>query len=687
MRNTRLILASLTLAFAVACREDSPLGLGEFYGPEFSLTPSDFAYEFFPGTETIVCDGPVVASARSVERIEWTKIVSRTYFGLDLSEPLAVDTADADLLRYYIARGRVSAGQPDTIFFFTSLPFPHEAEWVLHYRVGNRGAEYAAKPIRVRCGPEVDPDAALPTLTFDGLSGADSLYEVGDTITVNYRIADGAPLVSSRLRVSGPFAVTRDFVEEFAAERIYAEKFVVPRGAQLGQPLQVEITYTDALTRQATSTFATHAVVIDTSPPEIIASDLAPGQYAVGSPLRFTATVREDRRTAWLLWEFDGEFSSRDSLFVDNPDAQFQSEITVIVPADWAAKAARLRVWARDAAGNVGAADSSTALSHAFYLASPVDPLFFAAIALPPGHQGEVSDVVYDAARARVYVSHTGAGKVTVLNALTGAQVAQLDVPPIPGAMDLSPSGDSLLVTQSTERALSVIDLNTLALLSPIALTAVDSLAAADAGNPPLPNGLRVAANGKVLVMLHRVSASGHRYVELDLATGVSRVREDAAGLDGGVPVWWRRSASSADRTTILLLDPQCPRFYLSQSDSFTACATGLPFGLEASRVSLDPISGRSMVAGLVLDEALGVVANLSQAVTHLLPGGEFALVARGGGGADKVRVSDGRIFRRLFFGHFSDLTRIIALPGTQDLLTIDIFGSIRRVPAAAFYP
>lgn len=679
--------AALLIAVA-ACDGDLPTGPGGGYVLQLTAMSYDSNYYRQPPSPDLLCSGAVEARVTGWKRLVWTKVLRRVYTGTDRSTPVSVDTLLSERFPVF-RRSGISTGAPDTADVSGIIGLPGNREFQFFYRLNGSGPEYASEPLTLRCGPELQGSEPPPTVQLTAIPGADSIYDVGDTVVINYRVDAAATLLKSEIRVSGPLSDTRRFVENFPTAQTYSERFIVPRNLQSGQPLRVEIAATDGLGRTVTLDSVTPVVAVDSTAPRIIASTVSRGQLAVGSTLRASVTVRENSSTDWMIWEFDGEFSYRDSAFINNGNAEFTYELAVLVPPTWAEKGARLRVWARDRAGNLSAAASSDPLGYSFYVTSPMTVLFTGSYAYPSNNTTAQS-VLYDAKRSRLYLGHTAAGKISVMDASSGAQVAYVDIPPLSGGFDLSLSGDSLLITQGTQRAISVLDLNTLTVLAPITSSVLDSLAAEEPGNPPLPTGIRVAANGKLLVLLHRANASGHRVVELDPAAGTGRVRTEATGMTGFIWNWWSRSASTLDRTRIVMFDPACPRAYSSTSDSFSACAPAIPGeivspDLESASVSVDDLSGRAQYADRAYDPSLTPLRTFSSGTTHLMAGGEYALVLRGDG-LDKVRVSDGRIMRRLYPEFPLRMGRLVPIPGTQDWLTVPGPGFIMRVRLSECY-
>jgi len=653
-------VALLSALAVVACAEDS-FGPGSTYPVQVErLWVDTSAIAVTGGFTSQTCGVTLVISTNARRRATWTRYIVRRFINPDLATLTHTDTVSAAASVQQGSRGWIRAGLPDTLVFGRTATTPIAIEVRLGYQVDGDGGERFTDAELLRCGPVVPAASPAPTITYLGLVGADSIFTLGDSIGVRYRVADGAALWQTLLRVSGPFTALRRVPELGAPFVERTEYFRVDRGILSGEPFAVRVEATDAVGRLVTLDTITNAAVVDTVPPQILSSNIGSAQWPTGIPLQFTVDARENNAPAWLIWELDGEISLRDSVMVVDANAQFNRQFAITAPDDWGGKAARLRIWLRDRAGLLSAPVESAADAYSFYVSTPAITQAFGTLPLDgPGGNSNIAEVLYDPARDRLYSANPETGRLTVASAATGAIISQLDLPPIPGSMALSRSNDSLFVTQSTEWGLSVVDLNTLTHLGDIAISLEDSVRAEAPGNPPYPNGVRVAANGKVFAMLHRTTANGHRIVEVDPATGTGVLRTDAGGFSGGINVWWRRSVSAPGGERIYFGDAGCPRFYVSGPDAFTACGPASLGEQESLRPSVDSASGRLLINGRLHDAQLAPLAELPSTVGALLPGGEYAVVGWTQGIA-KMRVADGRVMRRLGLDFDGFPTRIV---------------------------
>jgi hypothetical protein len=90
------------------------------------------------------------------------------------------------------------------------------------------------------------------------------------------------------------------------------------------------------------------------------------------------------------------------------------------------------------------------------------------------------------------------------------------------------------------------------------------------------PSGLRVAANGKAIVMLTNATAHGDQAVEVDLTTSAERIRSDARWPIAFAQDWSTILGRNSDRSRIYVLGNGCTGWYASSTDTFTSCGSGI---------------------------------------------------------------------------------------------------------------
>lgn len=664
-RSKRNLLAGLLLVLA-AC--EGATGPEDPFGLEMRLVGAPIFNVAVPAHSVgFECLARVELRASGRGSATMTGLRRRAYRGVDRTQP-------SDSVTY--ASGQwpgqfpttLSGAEQDTVTILTYGSQPFAVEYILSYQASGGGAE-RSDSLRFDCGAAVLAGAAEPAVTLLEMRGSDPVLETGDTLIVQYRVTGGAPLWQTDIQVYGAFTAHRTIYEEMLTSTEREVRIVVPEEASLDSAVAVLFTHADVGGRIVQVRDTADIQVVDVTPPTLGSVQVTAGQYAVGTFFRLTFTGSDERRPSHIVWEFGAPVAARDS----TPWAQADFRIDFQVRPEWAGKSATLHVWVRDEGGNYSTPYSSAVDAFSFHADVPPPPMVHGTLA----HNSD--EIVYDAPRGRLYAVDTERARLEAFDIASMTSLGIISLPAWPGAADLSPSGDSLLITQSLLRALSVVDLGSLTLVDTVPLPTVDSLAGAESTDPPLPTGVRVAANGKAMVTLHKEAVGGFNTVEVDLSTGTTRLRTDVVGGGGTIQRWWDRMAVTADRSRLFIFDPFCARVYGSSSDTFSSCVVGVDPGLNAKRISSDTASTRIMINGVVFDPALTQVGSVPYAITHLLPDGLHAF-ATSGDHLLKVRVSDGRITSRTEVG---SAHRLMLLADGHTLLMFGEPGSVRKLDVA----
>src|SRR4029077_12597800 len=143
---------------------------------------------------------------------------------------------------------------------------------------------------------------------------------------------------------------------------------------------------------------------------------------------------------------------------------------------------------------------------------------------------GEIRDVAIDQGRGAIYLLKSNQWRIAVMSAATRVVTSSIPMPGYPVDLDLTAGGVSLIVSLSNQRALGIIDLRQ----APLAATLLPLSILDTTTLDQRPWHLRVAANGKMFVALQGSAPSAYSLVEVDLGTGVQRLRADA-GDNGNV--------------------------------------------------------------------------------------------------------------------------------------------------------
>lgn len=304
-----------------------------------------------------------------------------------------------------------------------------------------------------------------------------------------------------------------------------------------------------------------HSIAWNGSP----ASERGSSVHAAGDTIRFVIEAWDpDGRLTWIGVRFAEPY-----LFVDSfpvPDSLASGRVALnfwlATSADFAGLL-RVAGFARDAAG------------HRTEVELEGNPVSIYSIVARPAIMTPLSDpvgdVTFDVRRNLVYLAQPQRGRIAPLSLATMTFLPVIAPPGPPGSMDLVASGDSLLVSVPSLRAVAVADLTGASPRWSLLDLTFDTSAGRHAKT------LRVSARNKALIFIGPAAGysgwMGH-LLEYDLTLGVQRVRTDVNPDAQGMLTDRTPMASSLDRSRILLLFdnaccPETGRIYESQADAF----------------------------------------------------------------------------------------------------------------------
>jgi len=354
------------------------------------------------------------------------------------------------------------------------------------------------------------------------------------------------------------------------------------------------------------------------------------GEYFVGDSLNLMFIASDNVALRTLVWEVTPA-GFRDSLFVSGRSVAPQ--LTVPIRPGWSGPI-QLRAYARDAAGLV----SDT-------FVSPLDSLrVYPTLTRPTtaaAVEGEIAQVAIDQRRGVIYLAQGYQRRLAVLSAASMTVSATLALPAASADLDLTASGDSLVVALPSLRALGVIDLRQ----SPLAV-ALLPLTVLDTTIDQWPSSVRVAANGKALVLLEGSSPSAFTLIEVDLATQVQRLRTDAG--DGG-NVGVAALERSFDHSTVVLRgNPTLFQRYDASSDAFGPLHSVASIGT----ISVDGTGQHVALGADVYDATLGFLRRMHSPFVGWVPtavsaDGQYLYQGVAPHGIVRSRVSDGVMLDR----------------------------------------
>jgi len=530
-----------------------------------------------PDGPKISCDVNLIATARGKGTAAWTGAKALWYIGRNRAT--AVDStfnSSGDVEDGFGGSGGIDAGETlrTTWTFHDAVPF--EVSFSFSYETDKGGL--GAATTRFRCGP--DPATAVtPSVASITVPTPTSGLKVGDTVSVSYHETSSSGVWVSDVQITGAFLAEQWVGEHLTTNVDRTVKFVIPSGMTPDLPLVVWVRAYDAALDGAERSLQTQLTFTDVTPPTIGLPWNISGQFAVGDTLALTANAYDDNLLGWLVWSLGPPANARDSVAATPGHAYEMLTANVVIRPEWLGTPIA-SLYVRDAAGHTSTTVSTQPDALRFYPVTEratTQPLVLSPV-------GDADDMVYDAKRGLMYVGLPNDYQIGVFAPST--MTAQ---PPIVlsgpfGGMDLSLSGDSLLVAVPAADAIYVFDLtHPSAPPSTLRLTVLDT-ASNYRGGPFRPSALRIAANGKMLVFLTYPTTSNDQVVEVDLATGEQRVRTDARMLTTVDPLWTRYLGRSPDRSRIYavgmtagIYDATSDTFTISLSGSLSTC-TGMTF-------------------------------------------------------------------------------------------------------------
>ena len=308
------------------------------------------------------------------------------------------------------------------------------------------------------------------------------------------------------------------------------------------------------------------ALGLDELPPAVSGAQVPPAGDTLFVPkdtFRITVTAEDDRKLLWVGYRLGPPAAVQDSVRVVAKSGQASFELAVPIPAAWVGNTP-LTLFARDAFDRV-TEQPSGALRVYDLIRRPLRTVPLGTLAF---------DVEYDAKRNLVYLLEPADSQIAVLkleDLTLGTPIpVPTNLPETQGSgMDLSPSGDSLIVAITTPPVLHIISLVDGSTSEvPITDTGSDSQVLFD---------VTVAAGRAFAYGERTESGSGFitgRLWQLDLATKVQQVRTDAGAQGTGSLGLQTEFAASGDGSHLLLVDTPVPCMQVfSAAAGFGACA------------------------------------------------------------------------------------------------------------------
>jgi hypothetical protein len=667
MKPSRLRLASVKQTFPACSRLgalfclvlSSQVGCIDLNGPD-PLTQVSVAVESVtvlevsreaPGIACGIWFAGTATGSDPKERTIWRDATARFYYGIErvtTDDTLVIAAGDV----FTEWAGGFGPGERKTAgwAFSAFAPFTVEVDFTYVHPPDDEKAIPQHAVVRADCGPRVAPGTAGPTLEI--VSFESDFAQPGSQIVVTFEASSAAGLWATGALLRGE----NDGPEECRSQTLRAAELVptirrsfalaVPAQCPLNRPVSVEVFAYDAALQGIVR--GRDFNVVDASRPTMYFTAFPPdedrplpnqtlyGIFFAGDSLRFDFFIHDNVALQSLAWEALGTGASE---VLPLQGKSFVQTHWIHVRPSWVG-ARGLRFVLTDAAGL-----QSTLESDSYFYVYPTvsHPILEGAV------QGDVDDLVIDEKRQVLYLLQGGDRRIAVLSASTLAVQGTIALPTYASSMDLTPSGDSLLVALPEARAFAVIDLRE---ASPSAQTV--ALGILDPTLVQEPKSVRTTANDRAFISVWGGGAA-NRLVEVNLLTGQQRFRDDA-GNDGIVRDGLL--ARSGDFSRLFVNEGGILQAYEAQADLFGP-RKQTPIGIAVS----DYAGQHVAVAWRIFNRDLDPLADIeSEYFTAFLgsfgPDGKFLYHGRRQS-VMRTRSSDGELLDRFVSPFPVGLTRV----------------------------
>lgn len=486
--------------------------------------------------------GSAGASAR------WGEAVVEVFDGRGGDASLPTVTFPATEIRDLIGES-IAAGDERTYTLYATHELPFHGTLRQSYHVVATGASGTAEA-SFECGPTASAGAS-PELSAVEVLGAP---EPGRTLGVRFRATSDVGLWSARLRVSG--ASTSDTyvaVTDGVRDREFEIFHEIPIGAALGGSVQQRISVTDLAGRTAFVDVPA-VTLVDATPPELLirphcklSLDFCP--TPTGRTFNIEVTTEDASPHTVEYWVGSPPLLSDSAA---RPGGWTQ-ELVMIPTSDLILGRHPFAVTARDSMGRESADTLGGEL-----LVYPSRETAVVSTELV----GATTDVRIDAERDLLYLARPGEDGVTAVSLQTLDPVGSIPVTGEPWSLDLTTSGDSLLVALGDRASVDVVDPDGARPTESVTLDILEPGFRARA--------VRVGMDGRWLVHSDRPRVDGVgvevALVLFDPRTGEQDVLAQEPGNHR------RRLVASGDRARIVA-GLGCPRIWDVATESLSPCA------------------------------------------------------------------------------------------------------------------
>lgn len=674
-------LAAVAIAAGVvtSCGGDTTRPIPALSVSVAAASPPTWFVDAADGTPKLNCAFRLKAWATGTGTARWGDAVMRFYFGRNRVVPSDSQAFSPEQVQQAWGSTISVSDTPQSSWTaWGTAPFDVEIEF--HY-VGSAGVAVAPARVRVTCGAAPGTSDTEPTVSALTVTPDAGTLVNGSTLRVAYTASAANGLWATTVKVSGGVSYEKTWPESGTTVTRTLD-VTVPTNVVLGVPITVSVIAEDNALVTAARSVMTTAVVIDTVRPRISNSSFGgpytgpSGQVAVGDVLLVSLGASDNNALGWLVWELGAPANVRDSLRLPAGAATMPVNQQLVVRPEWVGMQT-MSVYLTDAAGLKSDVVTTAPGQISFY------PLVThpTSAATTPELSSTVGNHVYDAKRNLLYLAMPDARGVAVYDLATATFRQSItfasDVGP---GLDITPSGDSLLVAMPTQKALAIVNLDRPAdAPTMLTLSVLDTAGTESVAVTPQPSLVRVAANGKAVIALSHRTAGGDYIVTVDLASGAQAIRSDARAT-GHFPV--QAMGTTPDRSSVVVIGPNCSRLYRSASDDFSACEGPSGIASSSGSVGMDAAGDRFSVGNSAYDLSFTPVTPANGINTQMLaaaisPDGTVLHVSTSQA-VSAMRISDGKMLER--FNVPLPVRRLIMAPTGQWLVVLGDAGIAAKV-------
>lgn len=478
----------------------------------------------------VQCGAQLHAAVSGTGTAKWLDAVLRLYAGKDRSQPVDSITFPAAQMQAAWGGAEITSGQGQNTLLSLTVSVPFAVTIAFHYEPASGGSVQTAL-VSFACGPIPPANAPPPTITAFSAQAPAGGLQPGNALAVSYAATGPAGLWETVIQLTGACSVRRVVAEKLQVSVADTVKIPLPLTCQLGVPLSVTLQERDAALQQTSQVLGTQFSISDRTPPFVYpllerfyqdgaGSTVFARDYFVGDTIYVELNASDNYALKTLYWEV-WPAGFRDSLVTSGQ--QVATFLRLPIPPAWLGSI-QMKFYARDAVGLTS--DTVVTAPDSLRVGATIQrPVVTATL------PAQLLDMQIDAKRGVVYVVPAWGNNLFAVSTTTGA-FTSIPLAQRPWGIDLSPGGDSLIVTFPGLPALGIMDLRQAA----PAVVSLIPLAPLDTTSGQRLTDVKVAANGKAFLPLEGNNASAFTLVEVDLASGAERIRSDAGqnGLLGG---------------------------------------------------------------------------------------------------------------------------------------------------------